>query len=88
MADFLIPRFWKYWTQKSLKSESNVIMDKYAEETSVVQQVHRVLSDTEKLAGSTPAEVVESSESTSIVASAEKRENFCKGLDAKLMRCL
>jgi hypothetical protein len=51
---------------------------------SVVQQIHRVLSDIENLAGCTPAKVGESSEWTSIVNSAEENTaNFCTGLDGK-----
>jgi hypothetical protein len=81
MADVPIPRFWKYWTQKLalLKSECYVIMNKYPEAASVVQQVYKVLSVIENLVRCTPAKVGESSECTSIVNSMEgNRANFCK----------
>lgn len=77
--------FWKYWTQKValLKYECHTIMNKYPEAASVVQQVSKVLSDIENLAGCTPPEVGESSEWTSILNSLENRANFCKALDGK-----
>jgi hypothetical protein len=81
-----VPGFWKYWTQKlaSLKSESYAITNKYPAAGSVVQQVHKVLRNTEILAECTPAKVGESAECTTIVNSAEEnRANFCKGLDGR-----
>jgi hypothetical protein len=50
------PGFWKYWRQKlsSPKSQCHVIMNKYPEAASAVQQVHRVLSDIENLTKCTP----------------------------------
>jgi hypothetical protein len=86
MADVPIPEFRKYWRQKLvlLKSEGNALMNKYPETASVVQQVCKILTDIENLAGCTPTEVGESSEWTSIVNSMEEnRANFCKGLDGK-----
>jgi hypothetical protein len=61
MADVPILGFWKYWTQKlaSLKYECHVIMNKYPEAASVVQQVYKVLSDPENIARCTPAKVGE-----------------------------
>jgi hypothetical protein len=60
------------------------ITNTYPEAASSVQQVYKVLSDIEILAGSTPAKVREISGWTSIVKSAEEdRENFCNGLDEK-----
>jgi hypothetical protein len=92
MADVPVPGFRKYWTQKlaSLKSECHAITSKYPEATSVVQQVCRVLSDVETLAGCTPAKVGDGSECTSIVKSAEEnRANICKGVNGKpLFRAL
>jgi hypothetical protein len=81
MADVPVLGFRKYWTQKlaSLQSECHAITNirKYPEAASVVQQIYRVLSDTEILAGCTPAKVEESCEWTSIVKSAEEnRANF------------
>jgi hypothetical protein len=72
--------FWKYWRQQlaSLKSEFYAITNKHPEAASIVQQVRRVLSDTEILAACTPAEVGTSSEWTSIVNSVEKRSTFIK----------
>jgi hypothetical protein len=57
-------------------------MNKYPEAGTMVQQVHKVLSDIEILTGCTPTKVGESSEWTTIVNSAEEnRANFCKSLD-------
>jgi hypothetical protein len=69
-----VPGFWKYWTQKltSLKSECDTITNKYPRAASVVQQVYTVLSDTENIAGHTPAKVGESSEWTPILNRAEE----------------
>jgi hypothetical protein len=51
-----------------------------------VQQVYKVLSDTENLAGFTLAEVRESSEWTSTVNAAEEnRANCCGVRDGKLL---
>jgi hypothetical protein len=74
MADVSVPGFRKYWTQKlaSLKSECHAITNKYPEAASVVQQVHKLLSDIEILAGCTPDKVGKSSEWTSIMNSAEE----------------
>jgi hypothetical protein len=90
MADVPVPGFRKFWTQKlaSLKSECHVITNKYPGVTSVVQQVHKVLSDTEILSGCTQAKVGGSYEWNSIVNSAEENTaNFCKGLDGKPLFC-
>jgi hypothetical protein len=59
MTDVPATGIWKYWTQKlaSQKSECHVIMNNYPEAASVVQQVYKVLSDTENLARCTTAEV-------------------------------
>jgi hypothetical protein len=86
MADVPVPGFRKYWTQKlaSLTSECHAITNKHSETASVVQQVYRVLSDTENLARSTLAKVGGSSEWTSIGKSAEENTaNFCIRLDGK-----
>jgi aryl-phospho-beta-D-glucosidase BglC (GH1 family) len=85
MTDIPVPGFQKYWTQKLAlqKSESHVITTKYPKAAAVVQQVYKVIDDTEILAGNTPTKVGESSEWTSIVDSAENRVNFCTGLDGK-----
>jgi hypothetical protein len=86
MADIAVPGFQKYWTQKlaSLKFECHAIMNKYPEATSVVQQVHKVLSDIENHAGCTPDKMEESSEWTSILNRAEENiVNICKALDGK-----
>jgi hypothetical protein len=86
MSDVPVPGFRNYWTQKlvPLKPECHAIMNKYREAVSVVQQVHKVLSDIEKRAGCTPAEVGGNSEWTSALNSAERsRPNFCKALDGK-----
>jgi hypothetical protein len=86
MADVPVPGFRKFSTQKlaSLKSECRAITHKYTEAASIVQQVHKVLSDIEILAGCAQPEVGGSSERTSIVNSAEENTaNFCKGLDEK-----
>jgi hypothetical protein len=50
-------------------SGSHAITNKYPEAAAVVQQEHKVLNDTEILAGCTPAKVGEGSEYTSIVNS-------------------
>jgi hypothetical protein len=70
MADVPVPGFRKYWTQK-LASEA----------ASVVQQVHKVLSDIEILAGCTRSKVGESSPWTAVVK--ENRANLCIGLHGK-----
>jgi hypothetical protein len=87
MTDVPVLGFQKYWTQKlaSLKSEWHAIMNKYPEAASKVQQIYKVLSDTENFARSTPAKVRESSEWTSTANSAENRANICKDLDGKLL---
>jgi hypothetical protein len=87
MADVPVSGFRKYWTLTLalLNSQCHAIMNNYTEAGTVVQ-VHKVLNDTEILAGCTPAEVGESSEWTSIVNSVEEnRANFCKSLDGKLL---
>jgi hypothetical protein len=59
-------------------------MNKYPGTAFVVQQVYKILTDFENLAGCTQTKVGESSNWTSIVNSTEeKRANFCKGLDGK-----
>jgi hypothetical protein len=58
-------------------------MSKYPEAASVVQQVYKVLGDTECLARCTLTTVEESSEWISIVNSTEKKANFCNALDGK-----
>jgi hypothetical protein len=86
MADVSEPGFQKYWRQELslLKSECNATTNKYPDAASVVQQVHKVISDIETLAKCTPAAVVESSLWTTIINSAEdNRAKFCKFLDGK-----
>jgi hypothetical protein len=88
MVDVREPGFLKYWRQEvsSLKSENHVIMNKYPEAASVVQRVHKVISDIEILAKFTPTRVGESSQWTTILKSAEEnRAIFCKLLDGKLL---
>jgi hypothetical protein len=83
MVDVPVLKFRKHWTQKlaSLKSESHGTTNKYPEVAALVQQVHKVLSDTEVLAGCTPATMRECSEWPTIVRSAEgNRAKFCKVL--------
>jgi hypothetical protein len=58
----------------SLKSECHAITNKYPEAVSVVQQVYELLSDTENLAGRTPAKVGYRSELTCLVNSAEENK--------------
>jgi hypothetical protein len=76
MADVTEPGFRKYWRDKlsSLKSQYHDIPNKYPEAASVVQQVYKVLSDIEILAKCTPAKMGESCEWSSIVSSAEEKE--------------
>jgi hypothetical protein len=92
MADVPVTGFRKCGIQKltSLKIQCHAITNIYPEATSVVQQIRKVLSDIENLAGCTPAIVGESSVWTTIVNSAEdNRVNFCKSLDGKpLFRAL
>jgi hypothetical protein len=86
MADVPVPGFRKYLKKKleSLKSECHAITNKYTEAASVVQQVYKVLSDTETLAGCIPPKVGKSSEETLTVNSAEgNRAHFCKSLYGK-----
>jgi hypothetical protein len=60
--------------------------EQYTEAASVVQQVYKVLSHNENLAGCTLAKVGESSGWTSIVNNAEEnRAKYCKALDGKLL---
>jgi hypothetical protein len=49
MADIPVLGFRKYWTQKlaSLKSESDGTTNKHTEAAALVQQVYKVLSDTD-----------------------------------------
>jgi hypothetical protein len=82
------PGFQKYWRQalSLLKSESHARTNKYPEAVSVVQQVHKVISDTDILAKCTPARMGESSQWTTILKSAEEnRAKFCKFLDWKML---
>jgi hypothetical protein len=67
-------RYQKYCTLKlaSPKFECHAIKNKYTEADSVVQQVYKVLSDTENFASCTPAKVGKSSEWTSIMNSAQE----------------
>jgi hypothetical protein len=88
MADVPQPGFRKYWRHEllSLKSECHATTNKYPEAASVVQQVHKVISDIETLVKYTPAKVGESSHwtTTSIVNNAEeKRAKFYKFLGGK-----
>jgi hypothetical protein len=86
MADVPEPGVPKYWRQvlSSLKSESRAITNKYPEAASVVQEVHKVISDIEILAKCTWARVGESYQWTTVVTSAEEnRAKFCKHLDRK-----
>jgi hypothetical protein len=86
MANVPVPGIRKYWRQKlaSLIFEAHAITDKYPEAVAVVQEIHKVLSDIELLAGCTPAKVGESSEWTSVVSSVEEnRANICKAVDGK-----
>jgi hypothetical protein len=78
MAEVPVPGFWKYRAQKiaSLKSEYHANIIKYPEVTSVIQQVCKLLGDTEYLAGWTPFEVGEISEWTSTINSTENRQTF------------
>jgi hypothetical protein len=88
MADIQVPGLRKYWTQTLtwLNSQSRAITNKFPEVGSVVQQVYKVPSDIEILAGCIPAKVWERVEYTSIVNSVEEnRTNVCKSLDGKLL---
>jgi hypothetical protein len=64
MAVVIKPEFREYWRQmlSSLKSQCHDITNKYPEAASVMQQVHKVISDIEILAKCTPAKVGKSSE--------------------------
>jgi hypothetical protein len=59
MADVPVPVFRKYWTQKlaSLKSECHAITNKHPKAATVVQQVYKIHTDIENLAGYTAAKV-------------------------------
>jgi hypothetical protein len=86
MSDVPVPGSRKYETQKlaSLTFQCHAITNKYPEPGSVAQQVHKVLSDIEILAGCTLLKLGESSEWTTIVNGVEEnRTNFCKYLDGK-----
>jgi hypothetical protein len=88
MMDIPVLGFWKYWTQKlaSVKCECYAIMNRYPDAAYIVQEVYKVLSDIENLAGCTLAEVGEISEWTPVVNSVEEnRANFCKAVDGKLL---
>jgi hypothetical protein len=76
MTDISGPIFLKYWRQAllTLTSESHAVTNKYPEAVSVVQKVHKVISDIEVLAKCAPARVRESSQWTTIVNSAENRK--------------
>jgi hypothetical protein len=86
MADVPEPGYRKYWRQKlsSLKSQCHAITNKYSEAASVLQQVHKMLGDTEILVECTLTKVGEISQWTTILKRAEEiRANFCKFLDGK-----
>jgi hypothetical protein len=91
MVDVPEPGFQKCWRQEpsTLKSECHAIMNKYPEAASVVQQVHKVISDIETLAKCKPARVGESSQWTTIVNSAEEnRAKFYKFLDGHIAKIM
>jgi hypothetical protein len=78
MEDVPEPGFRKYWGQElsSLKYECHAITNEYPEASSVVQQVHKVLSDIEILAKCTPARERDISQWTTILSSAEENSNI------------
>jgi hypothetical protein len=81
MAGVSVPGFQKHCTQNPdwLKTECHAVTKKYQEIAFVVQQVYKVLTDIDNLAGCTQAKVGERSEWTSIVNSTEeKRANSVK----------
>jgi hypothetical protein len=84
MADVAEAIFRKYRRQElsSLNSQCHAITNKYPEAVSVVQQVHKMLSDIEILANAHLLKWGET-ERTTVVNSAENRANFCKFLDGK-----
>jgi hypothetical protein len=59
MADVAVLGFWKYWRHKlaSLKSESHAITQNYPQAAALVQQVHKVLNNTDIIPGCTLAKV-------------------------------
>jgi hypothetical protein len=74
MADVPEPGFRKYWRQEIswLKSECHATTNRYPEAASVVQQVHKMISDIENLGKCTPARVGEHSQWKTILKSAEQ----------------
>jgi hypothetical protein len=80
------PRIWipEMLETGNLKSQCHAITNKSPEAASALQQVHKMLSDTETFAKCTPARVGESSEWTTVVNNAEEsRAKFGKCLDGK-----
>jgi hypothetical protein len=63
MADVAEPGFQKYWRQElsTLKSQCYAMTNKYPEAASVVQQAHKIISNTEALAKRRLARVGKSS---------------------------
>jgi hypothetical protein len=88
MAGVPVPAYKQFWTDKrlSLNTQCKDIASKYPDATPSIQQLLKVLCDTENLANSTPILVGESKEWAAIFSSAEdNREDYCKVLKGKTL---
>jgi hypothetical protein len=86
MAGVPMPAYQQFWTEKrsSLKTEYSEIVDKHPDAAASMQQLCKVLCETEDLASFTLAPVGESGEWAATGSSAEdNRESFCKALRGK-----
>jgi hypothetical protein len=88
MAGVPVTAYKHFWTDKqlSLKTQCKDIANKYSDAAPTMQQLVKVLCDTENLANSTPISVGEGEEWAAIISSAEdNREDYCKVLSRKTL---
>jgi hypothetical protein len=76
MADVTLPRYKKFWKDKrtTLRAEHQSLVVKYPDAETQLKQLFKILCDIEVVAGHAPASVGESVEWTSIVNTAEDKE--------------
>jgi predicted ArsR family transcriptional regulator len=72
--------FWASTCNK-LKSDYQQLIGKFSDADTKLKQLFKVIRDIEVMARYTPASVGESEQWSSIVSTAENRQNFCKVLN-------
>jgi hypothetical protein len=90
MADVPVPGYQAFWIDKgkSLKTEYKRVLSQSPDADEQLKQLFKVLCDIEDLAGYTLASVGDSDQWSSIVNTAEEnRQNFCKALGGKTVKC-